>query len=121
MLSMSRPVLIIVCSLALGYLGASLWTHRATIGTLYLKAAEQKYLIMAGETGPVTYLVRQVDYLAFESAALEYDGVLGVEVHEYPEVAAIAFLSNDVPAIAAINALPTVISMKKKFVPMICH
>jgi len=118
---MKRTVLTVACSLALGYLGGSLWTHRTTIGTLYLKAAEQKYLIMAGETGPVTYLVRQLDYHSFESAALQYDGVLGVEVHDYPDVAAIAFLSNEEPAIAAINSHPTVISMKKKFVPMICH
>jgi len=113
--------LLIVFASALGWLGGFAWQHRATINRLWFEASEQRYLTMTGDIGPVTYVVALDDYAAVEQAALDLDGVLGIEVHEYPSLAAIAFRTADSPAIERIAALDTVTSMTKKFVPMICH
>lgn len=116
-----RPLCVSLLAMTVGYLVASAWTQRNALAELYLQAAEQKYLIMAGEIGPVTYLVKQSDFDQFVTEALHHDGVLGVEIHEYPDIAAIAFQSADDPAIEALRVHETVIRMTKKFVPMICH
>jgi len=113
--------LLVVFAGALGWLGGFAWQNRATINRLWFEAAEQRYLTMTGEVGPVTYVVEIDDYVAVEQAALNLDGVLGIEVHQYPSLAAIAFKTADSPAIERIAALDSVGSMNKKFVPMICH
>jgi len=106
---------------AIGWLGGLAWRERALIERLWYEASEQRYLTMAGEVGPVTYLVTHDDAAAFAREALALEGVLGVEPYDYPSVSAIAFADADEPAIARVNGLRGVLRMQRRFVPMICH
>lgn len=113
--------LLVVLAGTFGWLGGFAWQNRATIERLWFEAAEQRYLTMTGDVGPVTFVVSVDDYATVEQAALDLEGVLGVEMHEFPSLAAIAFRTADSPAIERIAALDAVSDMTKKFVPMICH
>lgn len=114
-------VAIALVAVSIGWLAGVAWRHLSTAGRLWAEASEQRYLIMAGETGPVTYLVTQHDFDAFERAALTLDGVLGVEIQRFPDVVAVAFASVGHEAIDTLGQLPYVSDMRKKFVPMSCH
>ena len=104
-----------------GALGTFVWQRRASLVDAYLAANEQRYLVMAGEVGPVTYLVEHEDYAALERFAAAREDVLGVEIYRWPHVAAMAFVDKDAPSIAATATLPGVRTLTRRHVPMICH
>ncbi|PID63168.1 MAG: hypothetical protein CSB44_02465 [Gammaproteobacteria bacterium] len=107
--------------LATGWLIGFTFSHRDTLMALWLETSEQQYLTMTDGAGPVTYLVHHADYAALEQAVRENDEILGVEIFQYPNVAAMAFLRPDSNAIDSVAALPTVERIEQRFVPMICH
>ena len=109
------------CCAVIGWLGGYAWVHRITIGELWLKASEQKYLTMTGQAGPVTYLVTHTNYQAMEEYALKLDDVLGVEVYELPDKAAIAFTEAGSTSIAALSNSEFVVTMNQQIIPMMCH
>ena len=110
-----------LCCALIGWLGGYAWVHKATIGDLWLKASEQKYLTMTGEAGPVTYLVTHTNYQAVEAFAVEHDEVLGVEVYELPDKVAVAFTEADSASIDALKQSKFVIAMNQQIIPMMCH
>ena len=110
-----------LCCAVIGWLGGFAWVHRATIGELWFKASEQKYLTMTGEAGPVTYLVTHTDYGAIENFAFTHDGVLGVEVYELPNKAAVAFTEAGISSIEVLKNSEFVLAMNQQIIPMMCH
>lgn len=104
-----------------GAAGAFGWSNRDLLVDLWYSANEQRYLVMAGEVGPVTYLVYHQDYAKLEAVAYANKDILGVEMYEFPAVAAMAFTGADAQSIEIVNQLPGVQKMTRKQVPMICH
>jgi len=109
------------CFMAMGWLGSFAWLKRADISDLLLQASQQKYLTMTGEAGPVTYLVQHTGYQELESFSLKHEDVLGVEVYELPDKAAIAFSRADTASINKVRNSPYVLTMKQQVIPMMCH
>lgn len=107
--------------MAVGAAGAFGWSKKEALLKLWYTANEQRYLVMSGEVGPVTYLVYHDDYSILENAAYANDDILGVEMYEFPQIAAIAFTRNDAESIPWVGQLPGVRKMLRKQVPMICH
>jgi len=110
-----------LCCAMIGWLGGFAWVHRATIGDLWFQASEQKYSVMTGQVGPVTYLVTHTNYQAMEAFALEHDEVLGVEVYELPNKAAVAFTQAESVSIATLSDAEFVVTMNQQIIPMMCH
>jgi len=117
---LARALIFTLC-IAFGWLGGFAWRERALIGRLWLDANEQRYLTMAGEVGPVTYVVAHADARSFADRALALDGVLGVEPYVGTRLSAIAFANAETPAIETVRALPGVTRVERRHVPMICH
>lgn len=101
--------------------GTFAWQNRSLINELFYQANEQRYRIMAGEAGPVTYLVHHKNFQALEAAVQSHDDILGIEVWQHPGIAAVAFDSIDSASIQQIEELAVVSRMVKRNVPMICH
>jgi len=109
------------CFMAIGWLGSFAWLKRVEISDLLLQASQQKYLTMTGEAGPVTYLVQHTGYQELESFSLTHEDVLGVEVYELPDKAAIAFSRADTESISKVRNSPYVLAMTQQIIPMMCH
>jgi hypothetical protein len=105
----------------LGALATFAWNNRQLINDLYYEASEQRYQILSGEAGPVTYLAYHDDFAALEEMARQREDIIGVEIYEFPAVAAIAFSSNETPAIDEVRNLSSVDKLLRKQVPMLCH
>lgn len=101
--------------------GTFAWQNRSLINELFYLASEQRNRILAGDAGPITYLVHHNNYRELEAAVLAHDDVLGIEIWQQPNIAALAFTSIDSKSIAAVENLPMVTEMIKRNVPMICH
>ena len=69
----------------------------------------------------VTYLVQHTGYQELESFSLQHEDVLGVEVYEFPDKAAIAFSRADTASINKVRNSPYVLTMKQQIIPMMCH
>ncbi|MFK7889865.1 MAG: hypothetical protein AB8B63_03535 [Granulosicoccus sp.] len=78
-----------------GAAGAFGWSNRILFADLWYSAYEQRYLVMIGEVGPVTYLVYHEDYTVLEAATCNKEDILGVEMYEFPSMAAMAFTGAD--------------------------
>ena len=104
-----------------GWLGSWAWANRSTINQLFYMASEQRYLTMAGEVGPVTYLIHHNDLSALEQLKQQRDDIIGVEVFKAPSIAAMAFSDKDAEAISLVAQLPGVTSIERRFVAMVCH
>jgi len=103
------------------WLATFAWQNRSLINELFYQASEQRYRTMAGEVGPVTYLVHHKNYTELEAVTQQHDDVLGIEVWEHPGIAAVAFNSNESPSIQVVEELAVVSDMVKRNVPMLCH
>ena len=119
--SVTGLVILCVCTFSLGWLLSFSWLKRTELSELLLQASQQKYLTMTGEIGPVTYLVEHVGYKELEEYALNHSDVLGVEVYELPNKAAIAFSRADAASIMKVRNSPFVVSMTQQLIPMMCH
>lgn len=107
--------------MGIGWLSSYMWLNRGEIADLWLQASQQKYQTMTGEIGPVTYLVQHNGYNELESFLSSHDDVLGIEVYELPDKAAIAFKRADSTAIDAVKQSPYVLAMRQQVIPMMCH
>jgi hypothetical protein len=110
-----------VLMVAVGAAGAFGWSKKDVLVELWYTANEQRYLVMSGGVGPVTYLVYHDDYSLLEEAAYTHDDILGVEMYKFPETAAMAFTGADAASIEMIANFPSVRKTVRKRVPMICH
>lgn len=104
-----------------GYIGALLFKHAEAIGAVFHEASLARYEIMAGERGPVTYLVFHDDYTRLQMLASDSDEILGVEQSAGSNVAKIAFVSAQSPAINLVASQSFTGEMMRRNVPMICH
>ncbi len=114
-------VVLCLCCVAIGWMASFSWIKRTEIADLLLQSSQQKYLTMTGEAGPVTYLVQHTGYKELEAFTLEYDDVLGIEVYEFPDKAAVAFNRADASSINKLKNSPYVLAMKQQIIPMMCH
>ena len=117
----ARFLVVPVAAFVLGWLAVAAARAAPGLFELYLAANENKYLVMSGQVGPVTYLVEHDDLAALERLAREDGSVLGAEQYALPATVAVAFADPDAPGIATVAALPGTRSMIRRRVPMICH
>jgi len=110
-----------LCFIAIGWLASFTWLNRTEIADMLLQSSQQKYLTMTGEIGPVTYLVQHTGYQELEAFSLKHEDVLGVEVYELPDKAAIAFSRADTQSINKVRNSPYVLAMTQQVIPMMCH
>jgi len=110
-----------ISMVCIGWLVGYLLANRSLVADLWLQASEQKYLTMSGKIGPVTYLVTHNDYRVLEAYALKLDDVLGVEVYELPDKAAVAFSRADSESIQALMESAVVTNMRQQLIAMMCH
>ena len=101
--------------------GTFLWHNRSLINQLYYEASLERYGVMTGEIGPVTYLVHHQDFRQLEMITRENEDILGIEIWRNPNIAAMAFTSTDSPLIQKIEKMDIVSRMERRVIPMICH
>ena len=119
--SAARWLAVPLAAFALGWLGTAAVRAAPGLFELYLAANENKYLVMSGGVGPVTYLVEHDDLATLERLAREDDSVLGAEQYALPATVAVAFVDRDAPGIGTVATLPGTRSMVRRRVAMICH
>ena len=102
-------------------LATLLFRHWDTVNLLVYESSLAKYEVMTGERGPVTYLVFHTDLAALENITAAHDEILGVEQHDFSNVAKMAFQSADSPLITKVEQLAVVTDMISRHVPMLCH
>ena len=110
-----------VLMMALGAAGALAWSKKHIITELWQDDDKQWVLEYSDKMGPATYVVHVDDYAVLESVALSRPDIMGVEMYEFPDKAAIAFNTHDASSIKLINEVPGVRRMELKDVPMLCH
>ena len=110
-----------VLMMAVGAAGALAWSKKHMVSQLWQDADHQWVLEYSDIMGPVTYVVHHDDYDALETAALSRPDIMGVEMYEFPDKAAIAFNTHDAYSIKLINEVTGVRRMELKDVPMVCH
>jgi len=110
-----------LCFGLIGWLIGFSWVHRWDISELWYQASEQKYLTMTGQAGPVTYLVTHNNFDSLEALAMHDEDILGVEVYELPDKAAVAFTRADTASIGRVRDSEFVSVMRQQIIPMMCH
>ena len=118
---MIRYALVAAIAFALGWSGVAAVRAAPAAWALFQRAHENKFLMMAGVAGPVTWVVQHDELEVLERLAREDPSVLGAEQFALPSSVAVAFTGVDAPGIRTVAALPGTRSMVRRRVPMICH
>ncbi len=104
-----------------GFTAAAGYHFRDDINALVYASSQDRQNLLAGEYGPVTYLVFNDDFNQLKQFADSDAEILGVEQALNSNVAKVAFTSAKSPSIEALATLPFVSEMIHRDVPMICH
>ena len=110
-----------VLMMTLGAAGALAWSKKHMVTELWQDGDEQWVLEYSDKMGPATYVVHHEDYAVLETVALSRPDIMGIEMYEFPDKAAIAFNTHDARSIKLISQEPGVRRMELKDVPMLCH
>lgn len=116
-----RYTLTAVGCFALGIIAAAGFHYRDAINTLVYESSQVRQELLAGQLGPVTYLVFNDDFNKLQQYADSDEEILGVEQALNSNVAKVAFVSGTSPSIETLANLPFVGEMINRDVPMICH
>jgi len=114
-------VLLCTVIFAVTWLGSLGWLNRGLIVDLFQQSSLARYQVANGTVGPATFYVFHNDFKTLETISQNTDTILGIELTEYKDVAAMAFASLDVDAVSMIREHPAVRNMLQKDIPMICH
>lgn len=106
---------------ALTWLATFGWQNRVLIIDLFYQSSLERYQVATGDAGPVTFHVYHSDFKALEQVTRSNDEILGIEMTKNSGVAAMAFSSHEVAAIATIRENPVVSRMLRRNIPMLCH